>query len=324
MRYLSVGAAILFVTVLALQPGRALAAPPQIVSARIEPFVSTVGDHLTLTIVVDHDEGTTITGPGADVPFGDLELIEITEPVTEPIPNSDRERTTLVYTLAPFTTGTGALPRLDLNWRSETERGTVRTQEVPYTVDPVVAPDDNTLRPLKPQLDLAQPAPPPYVPATFVLMMAGLTAVGYWLIRRTIGIQPEPLRPVPAPPPPRTPAIEARERLDALAASGLAVTDPAAYYTRIAAITRAYLSERFDFAAYAMTRREMEQAMRREGLDRWPARLTANLLEQCDAVEFARFEPATERRSQDLMAAYEIVALTGNVVPPTDEPYAAQ
>ena len=173
-----------------------------------------------------------------------------------------------------------------------------------------MAPGDDSLRPLKPQLDLAQPAPPPYVPATFVLMLAGLTAFGYWLIRRTIAVQPEPLRPVPVPAPPPTAADIAREQLDAVAASGLAQSDPAEYYTRIAAITRSYLSERFGFAAYAMTRREMEREMRRTGIDRWPARVTANLLEQCDAVEFALFEPATERRAHDLSAAYEIVDLT--------------
>jgi hypothetical protein len=189
---------------------------------------------------------------------------------------------------------------------------------VPYTVDSVVAPDDDSLRPLKPQLDLAQPAPPPYVPATFVLMLAGLTAFGYWLIRRTIAVQPEPLRPVPAPAPPPTAADVARQQLDAVSASGLAQSDPAEYYTRIAAITRSYLSARFGFAAYAMTRREMEREMRRTGIDRWPSRVTANLLEQCDAVEFALFEPAAERRAHDLSAAYEIVDLTEHLAEPAD------
>jgi hypothetical protein len=320
MRTAGVAMAIVLAVVVALlSPETATAAPPQIVSAQIEPFVSTVGDRLTLTIVIDHDPGTIITGPGADTDFGNAALIEFAEPVTEPIPNSERERTTLTYTLTSFTTGSATLPRLEINWRTEVERGTLRTQEAPYTVDSVVAPGDNTIRPLKPQLDLAQPAPPPYVPATFVLMLAGLTAFGYWLIRRTIAVQPEPLRPVPAPAPPPTAGDIARRQLDAVAESGLEQTDPAEYYTRIAAITRSYLSDRFDFPAYAMTRREMEREMRRTGIDRWPARVTANLLEQCDAVEFARFRPATERRVHDLAAAYEIIDLTEHPPEPAAE-----
>jgi hypothetical protein len=292
------------------------------VSAQIDPFVSTVGDRLTLTIVIDHDPGTTIEGPDDAADYGDANLIEIAEPETQAIANSDRERTTLRYTLAVFETGQGQLPRLEINWRTETERDTMRTLEVPYTVDSVVAPTDNTLRPLKAQLELPQPAPPPYVPATFVVMMAGLTVFGYWLIRRTIAVQPPPLRPAVVPPPLPTAADIARIQLDDLSASGLVSSDPAEYYTRLAAITREYLSERFGFAAYAMTRREMEREMRRHGIDRWPSRVTANLLEQCDAVEFAQFRPAAERRAHDLDAAYEIVELTreGQASPEPFEP----
>ena len=73
---------------------------------------------------------------------------------------------------------------------------------------------------------------------------------------------------------------------------------------------RRYLSERYGFPAYAMTRRELQRHMSRSGLDRWPARLTGNLLEQCDAVQFARFAPAPERQDADLTAAYEIIELT--------------
>ena len=59
-----------------------------------------------------------------------------------------------------------------------------------------------------------------------------------------------------------------------------------------------------------MTRSELERGAERAGIDRWPARVIGNLLEQCDAVEFAAFRPAAERRSADLTAAYEIIELT--------------
>jgi hypothetical protein len=59
-----------------------------------------------------------------------------------------------------------------------------------------------------------------------------------------------------------------------------------------------------------MTRTELQREMSRAGIDRWPARVTANLLEQCDAVQFAGFVPPPERREADLTAAYEIVEIT--------------
>jgi hypothetical protein len=99
-----------------------------------------------------------------------------------------------------------------------------------------------------------------------------------------------------------------------------------ARYAAIAAITRAYLTGRYDFPAFAMTRRELQRGMTRAGVDRWPARLVANLLEQCDAVQFGGFVPAPTRVDADLTAAYEIVQLTAPPPPPspTGEPSVAQ
>jgi hypothetical protein len=294
------------------------AANPTVTSIDVEPFVARIGDRMTLTITVAHDTGITISGPGAAEDFGGLELIEIAEPVTTPA--DEGETTTLVYTVAAFTLGNDAVPPLEINWRGPGIEGTVTTPAAPFTVDGTVQPGDDTILPLKAQFEIPQPAPPPYVPATFVAMMAGLTVAGYWLMRRAMAVQPPPLlRPgaVMAAP---DPALVARWQLDALALSGAATTDPGAYYASLAATVRRYLSARYEFPAYALTRREMERGMRQAGIDRWPARLTANLLEECDAVQFAVFRPAIERREQDLTSAYEIVDVTSGEVAIEAEP----
>jgi hypothetical protein len=173
----------------------------------------------------------------------------------------------------------------------------------------VLVPGDTSLRPLKPQLDIHEPAPSPVVPALFVAAFAGLTAFGYVLHRRAAALRPAYRGVIDALPPPSAEAL-ARQQLQQLVDDGLAERDVAEYYTRIASVVRGYLSARFAFPAYAMTRRELEREMRRSGIDRWPARVTANLLEQCDAVEFAQFRPAPARRAADLTAAYEILDLT--------------
>jgi hypothetical protein len=170
----------------------------------------------------------------------------------------------------------------------------------------VLDPGDTELRPLKPQLEIADPAPSPLVPAAYVAIFAALTALGYVLVQRAIGGRPQTLTQEPEAIP-LTPAERARASLDALSTER---GDLQRYYAGIAATVRQYLSERYDFPAYAMTRRELQRHMSRSGLDRWPARLTGNLLEQCDAVQFARFAPAPERQEADLTAAYEIIELT--------------
>ncbi len=293
------------------------AAGPEIVSTTITPFVGTIGERMTLTIVIDHDVGTEIAGPGADGAIGGLEILAISEPVT--VATEAGEETTLAYTLTSFRVGPGSIPVLELRWSGPSGSGIIRTEEVLYAVDSVLQPGDDSLRPLKAQLTIPQPAPPPFVPATLIAMTAVLTACGYVLMRRAIGMRPAAPIPVFVEPP-ASPAVAARMELDAISGEGIARTDTAAYYARVAGAVRRYLSARFEFPAFALTRREMSDEMQRAGIDRWPARLTENLLEQSDAAEFARFEPAIERREQDLAAAYEIIELTsGETSEPTQD-----
>jgi hypothetical protein len=312
---------VAFCAVAAATTGVARAAStPTVVSAAVTPFTAAIGDRLTLTIVIEHEPGMTFEGPPLDADFGGAEAIARAEPEREAIGGG--ERTTLRYTIVSFQTGAASVAPLEIAWRgADGSGGTVTAPPAPYAIESTVDPGDDTLRPLKPQLEIPQPAPPSAVPAAVVAAMAGLTAFGYWLVRRTVMLRPPSAAPAPAAP--STPPEDvARGELAAIAAAGLAERDPAQYYARVAAAVRRYLSDRFAFPAYAMTRREMERGMRRAGIDRWPARLTANLLEQCDAVQFAMFRPAMERREQDLAAAYEIVRLTSPPERGPDEPQA--
>lgn len=279
---------------------------PTIAAVRITPDRATVGDRLELIIEVDHDGAFTVEGPGFGGNFGKLELIAIADPRTES--RDGVSRTTLGYTLAAFVTGAVELPPLPIRWRGAAGEGAISTPAQRITIESVLTPGDDELRPLKPQLDIADPAPPPVVPIVYVAVFAVLTALGYVLVSRAIGARPAGA--AAASEIALTPAEAARASLDALAASDTARHDLPRYYATIAATVRRYLSERYGFPAYAMTRTELQRHMTREELGRWPARLTANLLEQCDAVQFAGFAPAPARAEADLTAAYEIIELT--------------
>ena len=257
-----------------------------------------------------HDADTTVQGPGFAGDFGGLEVVEVAPPVT--VNAGDRRRTTLVYILTSFRTGDVVIPPLTIALQGPGGADSLKTNQLSVSIKSVLGPNDTSLRPLKPQLDLGDDAPTPFVPAAVIAMFAALTVAGYALIRRAIALRPAPVPvPVPAaPPPPEVSAAEkARNQLDAIAAGGLATADPPEFYARIAAVVRWYVSERFGFPAYAMTRRELDQYMRSTETDRWMGRVAGNLLEQCDAAQFAGFIPAIERRDADLTAAYEIIAI---------------
>ncbi len=284
------------------------ASPPTIVSATVDPVRATVGDRITLTIVVDHAAATTVEGAGFGADAGAFEIVAVAPPRTEA--QGAASRTTIAYTLTAFRTGNLKIPPQSIVYRAIDGNGTIATDPLTVTIVSVLAPGDATLRPLKSQIDLAEPAPPPFVPALFVGGMAALTALGFVLMRRAAAIRPLVAAAATGVAHQPSPRDRARAALDAIATGDLAATDAAEYYARVAATVRVYLSAQFDVPAYAMTRSELERGAAAAGIDRWPARLIANLLEQCDAVEFAAFRPAAERRAADLTAAYEIVELT--------------
>lgn len=300
----AIAAALVVLAALVLAPSNARGqdASPRIVTQETAPASATVGDRITLTIVVEHAPDVRVSGPGFGDAYGGLDIIDIPPAETENA--GDLQRTTLSYEFAAFEVGSYTVPPLTVAWASGDETGTFTTSEQRIEIVTVLSPGDNRLRPLKPQLDIEDFAPPAIVPVAFWAVFAALTLAGYWLVRRAMV---RPASPAAAPARPLLAHERARLALDGLQQGEAALHDR---YASIALILRAYLSERFGFPAYAMTRRELERGMTRAGIDRWPARLTANLLEQCDAVQFAGFAPAPERVDADLTAAYEIIALT--------------
>jgi len=278
----------------------------RVASVTLTPATATVGDRLALEITVEHARGVTIEGPGFGSSFGAFELVAVDKPATERA--GDGERTTLRYTLTSFATGAATLPPLSIAWRdAEGATGTIDMPPRSVDVRSVITPGDEGMRPLKPQLEITDDAPSPAVPALYVAIFAALTALGYVMLRRIVAIAPPPPASPPAPPGPRE---AARAALDALAARGFDPSAADAWYETLAGTVRRFLSDCFDFPAYAMTRTELQRGMVRAGVDRWPARLAANLLEQCDAVQFAGFVPPAERADADLTAAYEIIELS--------------
>src|SRR5688572_7619674 len=86
---------------------------PTIDSASLSPDTATIGDHLTMTIDVLHDDAFSIEGPGFGDNFGDFELLEIAEPQRGSA--SGAPRTSLSYTFTTFKVGELELPPLAID-----------------------------------------------------------------------------------------------------------------------------------------------------------------------------------------------------------------
>ena len=90
-------------------------------------------------------------------------------------------------------------------------------------------------------------------------------------------------------------------------AEGLIEHDPVGAYRTLSSVVRGALGSKYGFPATSLTTPELKRRMEAAGVDRWQARLVGGLLDECDAVVYAGYRPAGERRDADLNMAREIV-----------------
>jgi hypothetical protein len=291
---------------LALLPSSAHAQTPASFELTLEPTTATVGDRLTLTITATHAQDDRIDAPENPVTFGSLDVLDIRRPVTVDAGDGLQE-TRFVYVVAAFKTGFLEAEPVEV-------AAFVDGREQRATLDVAAVTIESVLPDGEPEVrDLAGPLAPPPGPSGWWLWatlssaaFVGLSIVTIVLARAAVTRRPPGRREAPQPP-----DATARAALDALDASGLIERgDYLAYYRQLASVLRRYLSERYHIPASALTPDELAARLDQAGVDRWPARLAENILRQCDAVLFARYEPARERAEADLASAYEVLELT--------------
>jgi hypothetical protein len=217
------------------------------------------------------------------------------------------QETQFEYVLAAFRPGEVRPPPLRV--RVSGARDAVLTVRPPSVVIESVLPADSPveLRPLGSPLQASAGAPTWIWAALLAAAFVALTVLTMALVRLPVLHVP----PLAVAAPIEAPGEAARRELDAIAGAGLLEQgELKEYYGRIASCLRAYLAYRFEVPARAMTAEELDGRLEALRVDRWPTRLAANLLEQCQAVQFARYEPARERAEADLATAYEVVELT--------------
>ena len=295
---------------LALTAVPAHAEDPVIVDLRIaSPPVVTVGDRIGYTIVVEVDEGAGIALAAAGLP-PEVALVDPPETTRLPLANG-REQVSISFQLAPFVAGEILLPPFPLRYSNpDGTSGVVEAFSSVIEVTSVLpAAGQVTPRDLKPQAEIGQAPPTWPLPALGALVAALVLLIIAALVRRRV-VNYKITRALRRAPVFTSPEDAARATLDEAGAAFAANRDYVAYYTALGNAVRNYLSRRYEFPAFALTTRELEAEMLRQGLNRWQIRVATGLLSQCDAVVYARYRPAAERADADLTAAYEVVEMS--------------
>ncbi len=282
-------------------------AAPASAEVTLDRTQATIGDPINLTIAVHYSAGVQVNVTNLTSQFAPFEAIASDPPNDQK--TADGGVLSLHFQVAVYQTGALPFPALQIPYTLDGQSASIQTQPIPFTVRSVIPPGDpaSDIRPLKPQLDLALPGPPPLlrigIAALLLVLLAA--AVVVWRRRRR---QPPVLVPVIAPPPPEEAARAELERI--AAQSELGHMDYVTQYALIAACIRRYITERYGFQASALTTTELAARMVASGVGRWRARLVADLLTECDAVHYAHYVPAPARAEADLQMAFEIVDLS--------------
>lgn len=257
-----------------------------------------IGDQLTLTLHVVTPRGASVEVlPGADG-WQQIEVIE-----TRSNSAIDQGATTvhaLEVVIASFQSGTVSFtPSVTILQGADT---TVRQlPRVGLVVSTVLAPNDPLeLSPLAPPQAIGGAESPFLRPLIVLGAIAGLAILAALLAFLAIRVRSALHRQEPAIPP-------SAEAPGLVGVEHLLDTDPVLAYRTLGSAVRNVVGERYGFRAPALTTRELQRRMEAAGVERWEARLVGGLLEECDAVVYAGYRPAAERRMADLNMAREIV-----------------
>jgi hypothetical protein len=286
----------LLAAVLTLVP--ALATADEGDTATISRSSALIGEQLTMTLQVRTAAGGAVEVDPAAESWAGVEFVRL-ESVDARL-DGDSTVHTLVIVVAPFLPGlTSFSPVVNVVEDSE-----VTPRILPAVNLDVVAtlgPDDPLqLRPLPPPVAIEGAPSPLLQPAiwTGTALGALLVAAVLFVVGRRIWRRLRPARPAEELPvlPPSLAGPES-----------LLYSDPVAAYRALAAVIRKVVGARYGIPAVALTSREVERRMEVEGIDRFQARLVGGFLQECDAVVYAGYRPAIERRQADMTMAREIV-----------------
>ena len=267
-------------------------------SATVSNTSTLIGQQSVLVLEVLTPAGATVEVDPAAPSWNGVEVVRVGKTGQRPAAAGVVHR--LEVLIAPFVPGAGTFtPAVNvIDGSGLTPR---LLPPVIWTVVATLNPGDRLeLSPLPPPAEIEGAESPLLRPAIALGAIAAVLALAAALVlaMRWLARRPPPVRmDIPAP----------LALPDLVAAESLLGHDPVAAYRVLATTVRSEIGRRYGLPASALTTAELQSRMELQGIERWQARLVGGLLTECDAVVYAGYRPATERREADLNMAREIV-----------------
>ena len=262
---------------------------PVSVAATVDKRGITIGDPITLAVVVEVDAGYKITDSGVGRTMDEFEVLEAIPPQVTWITNG-RTRYTFRYRITAFRVGNLVFPQINVGYQSPAgEPGVVPTAEIPIVITTVIQPGEATddIKPAKPQLRL--PTAAPQIPqlaiqVALALVVLAMLALIVRQTRRGAAGRPKDADMDEIL---LTPAQRAMAELNRVASLGLPEKGRyAEHYALLSKALRAYVRDRFGLSANERTPRELREDMLRAGIDRTEIATIYEILREGESARF--------------------------------------
>jgi hypothetical protein len=294
--------------IIAVIPAIAQTDAPVSLSSSVDKSTITIGDIITYSIRVTHDEDVQVALPGFGANLGQFEIRDY-EPF-EPKKVDGKIITEGQYTISTFMTGEFEVPPTGILYLlpNDSTQHLLKTEPIKITVESMKASEAGDIRDVKAPLEI--PLSWWYRLRWVVIGISGLLviAIVILLIRRhKAGKSLLPIRETP----PRPAHEIALEALDRLTASDLMDKEQVkAFYIDLSEIIREYIGRRYFVVALEMTTTEVLDGLKRVNLSNDIFQMFKNFLDRSDLVKFAKNIPSTESHQETVQMAYDLVHQT--------------
>jgi len=287
---------------IASAPAPLLAQSPRI-RTDLDTALVSVGGRMEFTVRVEHDPAASVVWPDS-LDLGPVELLEAE--LLPPANEGGRSITGARFTLVAFDLGDLEIPSFDIGVVApDGSEITLSTDPYLITVQSVGLDEGGDIRAIRGPLGI--PLSVIYI-LPWVLLLALLAGLGYWLWGRRRPVEAGPRRSVVIP---RFPHEDAYEALDRLGASDLVERgEIKEYHIVVSEIIRTYVEGRYGVYALEMTTGEVVEGLRVEGIPEDAVEAFGLFASRCDLVKFAKLRPTPDACRDSLEAARAFVDQT--------------
>ncbi|MBN2091133.1 hypothetical protein JW964_16080 [candidate division KSB1 bacterium] len=284
-----------------------------------------IGDIVTYTLQVVHDESTEVVLPGRAFVMLDSAMHLLPDDALnirdyhkyDPQEKDGKIVEGVEYIFAPFLVGKFIIAPLTVTYRTKSDSTLQRlnTEPIQLTVESLKPSETGDIRDIKTQWEIERNW---WLLWSWIILAAGslllLAVIIYVIIRLRSGKGILSAFEKPSRPPHEI----ALERLNELLNSNwLAEGRVKEFYIEISNIIRHYIEGRYFIEALEMTTSQLVRNLEEAKIEKENIDLINNFLSACDLVKFAKYIPSDAETQQVIELAREIIMRTQIILEPT-------